>query len=130
MIADTTALQLAVHCELLFGDRSLYEAAMRDHARCRHTLLCALDLPADAAEPQRQGAASREAMDTLLRTALQGHAPGYSVVGGQGPARVAFALAVLQPAPSPATSAPAGRWHWVCERCGDADCERHLLPRG
>jgi hypothetical protein len=20
-------------------------------------------------------------------------------------------------------------WHWVCERCGDTDCERHLLAR-
>jgi len=23
---------------------------------------------------------------------------------------------------------PAPRWH--CARCGDPDCERHLLPRG
>ena len=51
-----------------------------------------------------------------------------AVVGGQGPARTAAALAVLQPAPAQAEPAP--RWSWLCERCGDADCERHLLPRG
>ena len=76
---------------------------------------------------QRDGPQVREPVDTLLRTALQRHARGYAVVGGQGAQRTAAALAVLQP---PAAQAPAPRWQWLCERCGDADCERHLLPRG
>ena len=129
VIADTTALQIAVYSDIVFGDRSLYDAALRDHARCRHTLLCALDLPWVADGLQRDGPHVREPVDALLRAALQSHAPGYSVVAGRGPARLAAARAVLQPAPEPDARAPAGRWHWVCERCGDPGCERHLLPR-
>ena len=130
VIADTTALQIAVYSDIVFGDRSLYDAALRDHARCRHTLLCALDLPWVADGLQRDGPHVRVPVDELLRAALQRHAPGYSVVAGQGPARLAAAQAVLQWAPEPDKATPAGRWHWVCERCGDPDCERHLLPRG
>ena len=122
VIADTTALQLAVYGELMFGERSLYDAALRAQARYPCTLLCALDLPGTAGDLPRH-----EPMDELLRAALQRHAPGYAVVGGRGAARTAAALAALQPVAAPA---PAARWQWVCERCGDADCERHLLPRG
>lgn len=128
VIADTTAVQIAVYSEIVFGDRSLYDAALRDHARCRHTLLCALDLPWVADGLQRDGPQVREPVDILLRTALQRHRPGYAVVAGQGPQRLAAARAVLQPA-SPTAPSEATRWHWVCERC-DPDCERHLLPRG
>ena len=128
VIADTTALQIAVYSDFVFGDRSLYDAALQAQARCTHTLLCAVDLPWVADGLQRDGPQVREPVDTLLRTALQRHARGYAVVGGQGPARTTAALAVLQPAPAQAEPAP--RWSWLCERCGDADCERHLLPRG
>jgi hypothetical protein len=32
--------------------------------------------------------------------------------------------------PSPDDEAAANpRWQWVCQRCGDVECERHLLPR-
>jgi nicotinamide riboside kinase len=132
VIADTTAVQIAVYSELVFGDRSLYDDALRAQARCRHTLLCAVDLPWVADGLQRDGPHVREPVDRLLRAALQRHGPGYAVVGGQGPARLAAALAALQPAASAATPAAneAARWHWVCERCGDPACERHLLPRG
>jgi nicotinamide riboside kinase len=130
VIADTTAVQIAVYSEMVFGDRSLYDEALRAQARCRHTLLCALDLPWVADGLQRDGPHVREPVDTLLRAALQRHGPGYAVVAGQGPHRLAAALAVLHSAaPAAAASAPATRWHGVCERCGDPDCERHLLPR-
>ena len=129
VIADTTAVQIAVYSEFVFGDRSLYDTALRAHARCRYTLLCALDLPWVADGLQRDGAHVREPVDTLLRAALQRHGPGYAVIAGEGPARLAAALALLQPTSPPAPT-EAARWHWVCERCGDAGCERHLLPRG
>jgi len=129
VIADTTAVQIAVYSEMVFDDRSLYDAALREHARCRHTLLCALDLPWVADGLQRDGPQVREPVDALLRAALRRHGPGYAVVAGQGPARLAAALAALQPA-SPAPPSAATRWHGLCERCGDPDCERHLLPRG
>jgi nicotinamide riboside kinase len=132
VVADTTALQIAVYSEIVFGDRSLYDAALRAHARCQHTLLCALDLPWVADGLQRDGAHVREPVDALLRAALRRHGPGYAVVGGLGPARVAAALATLQPATAPASgvAAEATRWRWLCDRCGDPDCERHLLARG
>jgi nicotinamide riboside kinase len=131
VIADTTALQIAVYSEIVFGDRSLYDAALCDHARCRHTLLCALDLPWVADGLQRDGPQVREPVDALLRAALQRHGPGYAVVSGQGPTRTSAALAAVQPAALSATGIGDAmpRWQWVCERCGDPHCERHLLPR-
>lgn len=130
VIADTTAVQIAVYSELVFDDRSLYEEALRAQARCRHTLLCALDLPWVADGLQRDGPHVREPVDTLLRTALQRHGPGYAVVAGQGRQRLAAALAALHDAaPAASASTQTTRWQWVCERCGEPDCERHLLPR-
>jgi nicotinamide riboside kinase len=131
VVADTTALQIAVYSELVFADRSLYQAALRAHARCRHTLLCALDLPWVADGLQRDGAHVRDPVDTLLRAALRRHGPGYAVVGGQGAVRLAAALAALQRplAQTPPRPPDATRWQRVCERCGDPDCERYLLPR-
>ena len=130
VITDTAALQIAVYSDFVFGDRSLYDSALQAQAGYTHTLLCALDLPWVADGLQRDGPQVREPVDALLRTALQRHARGYAVVGGQGAQRTAAALAVLQlqlqPPPAPA---PAPRWSWLCERCGDPDCERHLLPR-
>jgi len=126
VIADTTALQIAVYSDIVFRDRSLYDAALQAQALYAHTLLCAVDLPWVADGLQRDGPQVREPVDALLRTALLRHARGYAVVGGSGPQRTAAALAVLQPPPP---QAPAPRWLWLCERCGDPDCERHLLPR-
>ena len=127
VVADTTALQIAVYSEMVFGDRGLYDSALRAQARCDHTLLCALDLAWVADGLQRDGPHVREPVDALLRGALQQHPPGFSVVVGQGQARTAAALAILGP---PAAPPPAPRWQGVCERCGDAPCERHLLARG
>jgi len=126
VIADTTALQIAVYSDLVFGDRSLYAGALQPHAHCRHRRLGEVDLPWVADGRQPDAPQVREPVDTLLRTALQRHARGYAVVGGQDAQRTAAALTVLQPPPA---QAPAPRWQWLCERCGDADCERHLLPR-
>src|SRR5690606_19350861 len=45
VVADTTALMIAVYSDLVFGDRSLYPMAEAAHRRCDLTLLTALDLP-------------------------------------------------------------------------------------
>jgi len=136
VVADTTALMIAVYSDMVFSDRSLYQAALAAHAGCALTLLTALDLPWQADGLQRDGAQVREPVDALLRQALVRHAAGYCVVSGQGAARTAAALAavrhLLQGPPardgSDAPEAPPRRWQWHCERCGDPDCERHLLP--
>jgi len=133
VLADTTALMTAVYSQWVFDDRSLYGLALQAHRRCDLTLLTALDMPWQADGWQRDGAHVREPVDNLVRAALQGHGTAYSVIGGLGPRRLAAAWAATQrargEAPGAAGLSTAQRWHWVCERCGDADCERHLLPR-
>ena len=136
VIADTTALQIAVYSEQVFGDRSLYAAAeawQREHVRL--TLLGALDLPWQADGLQRDGEHVRAPVDALLRASLARAGVAYAVIGGLGPQRLACALGAVRHALGGIDTRRSGvdegrvpRWH--CERCGDPDCERHLLPRG
>ena len=128
VIADTTALTIAVYSEQVFGDTSLYKAAEAEHERCDLSLLNALDLPWQADGLQRDGPHVREPVDALLRAALARAGVAYSVVSGLGPQRQANALACVQRAMNPPNS--NARWSWVCDRCGDGACERHRLPRG
>jgi len=132
VIADTTALMIAVYSEQVFGDRSLYADAQQAQRLCDLTLLTALDLPWEADGHQRDGPHVREPVDSLLRAALQRAGVGYAVVAGSGAKRLQAALQAVRhalAAPSAEHEAAANpRWHWVCERCGDVDCERHLLP--
>lgn len=126
VIADTSALMIAVYSDQVFGDTSLYDEALAAHARSDLTLLTALDLPWQADGLQRDGPQVREPVDAKVRAALGRARLEWSVVFGQGPVRLANALAALDRARQP--PAPGRRWQWVCERCGDADCERHWLP--
>jgi nicotinamide riboside kinase len=128
VIADTTALMIAVYSELVFGDRRLYADALRDHARCNLTLLTAIDLPWQP-DVLRDGPAVRVPVDQALRAALNTAGLAWSVVGGSGDARCAQALAAVERALAPPDERPGRRWQWVCERCGEAACERHRLPR-
>jgi len=134
VVADTTALMIAVYSEHVFSDRSLYASAEADHRACDLTLLTALDLPWQPDGLQRDGPHVREPVDALVRAALQRAGSGYSIVMGSGAARLAGALRAARRAlagdgaPLDATSSP--RWQWHCERCGDAACERRLLPPG
>ncbi|WP_418320642.1 AAA family ATPase [Piscinibacter sakaiensis] len=133
VIADTTALMIAVYSELVFGDTSLYASAEAAQARCDLTLLTALDLPWIADGLQRDGPHVREPVDRLLRGALQRTGVAYSIVAGSGQQRIDAALAAVRRAwtlrqrSDEDTAQP--RWQWVCDRCGDAGCERHWLLR-
>lgn len=130
VIADTTALMIAVYSDHVFGDTSLYDEALEAHARTDLTLLTALDLPWQADGLMRDGPHVREPVDAMVRSALARAALGCSVVLGRGAGRLANALAAVERARTPAEllTETRRRWHWVCERCGDADCERHRLP--
>ncbi|KQW37056.1 AAA family ATPase [Rhizobacter sp. Root404] len=139
VIADTTALMIAVYSDQVFGDTSLYADAQAAHAQgCDLTLLTALDLPWQADGLQRDGPQVREPVDAKVRAALARAAVPYAVVFGSGETRGDAALAAVRralagpPADADAESGAARwHWHWHCERCGDADCERHrLLPLG
>lgn len=133
VIADTSALMIAVYSEQVFGDPGLYAEAQAAHADgCDLTLLTALDLPWQADGLQRDGPQVRGPVDARLRAALARAGVGYGVVAGSGPARTAAALAgvrrALAPPPDPADVSP--RWQWHCDRCGDPACERRpRLPR-
>ncbi len=134
VVADTTALMIAVYSDIVFADKSLYASARQAHAACEITLLTALDLPWQADGLQRDGPHVREPVDALLRAALSGAAVDYSVVFGTGPARLESALKVVRRALdfSPAADGEGGsnaKWHWRCERCGDSSCERLRLPQ-
>ena len=142
VIADTTALMIAVYSDHVFGDTRLYASAQAAHARCDLTLLSALDIAWQADGLQRDGPQVREPVDALVRAALGRAGSSYSVVAGSGTARVQAALACVRRAmqPPPAADPDAdgdadadadpSRWHWHCERCGDAACERRaMLPR-
>ena len=131
VVADTTALMIAVYSDWVFGDRSLYDEAAAAHTRCDLTLLTALDLPWQADGHQRDGAHVREPIDAMVRAALQRTGQAWSLVSGSGAVRLERATAaarhVIEAKWSPARQ--TARWAWVCERCGEAGCERHGLAR-
>jgi nicotinamide riboside kinase len=133
VIADTTALMIAVYSEIVFGDTSLYPSAIEAHRQCGITLLTALDIPWQADGHQRDGPHVREPVDALVRAALLQAALPYAVVSGSGEKRLDSALLAVRHALDESSNEDEARanplWKWVCERCGDANCERHLLPR-
>lgn len=129
VVADTSALMVAIYSQLLFDDDALVAAAVADHDRYRLTLLTALDLPWVADGLMRDGEHVRAPVDALLRTALQDGGVPYAIVTGHGERRLANALGAMRAALQPAPRG-ASRWRHVCAECGDPDCERHLLANG
>lgn len=134
VLADTTALMIAVYSDYIFDDRSVYAQAVQASAGVAMTLLMALDLPWVADGLQRDGAHVQEPVDTLIRQALARMEAPYAVVQGQGADRVEQALAMVQHVlDQPHRLAQAGsgrpRWRWICADCDDGDCEQHRLPR-
>jgi nicotinamide riboside kinase len=138
VVADTTALMTAIYSEIVFGDTSLYAGVEAAQRRCDLTLLMALDLPWQADGLQRDGAHVREPVDALVRATLARIGQPFVVVVGQREARLHAAWRAVRHAftlPAEADAEEGGgdtsltTWHTRCERCGDANCERHLLPR-
>jgi nicotinamide riboside kinase len=134
VIADTTALMIAVYSDQVFGDTGLYAEASTAQAACQLTLLTALDLPWLPDGHMRDGPHVRDPVDAKVRAALSAAGLSYAVVAGHGPARLRAALAAIEramnPPPEDTGIAASARWRWHCERCGDANCERHtLLPK-
>jgi len=128
VVADTSALMVAVYSRLLFDDASLIAHAAAELAQHRLTLLTALDLPWVADGFIRDGAHVRAPVDTLLREALQQARVNYAVVSGSGTRRLANAERALAAALRPEPRG-APRWRHLCAECGEPDCERHLFRR-
>lgn len=122
VIADTTALMTAVYSEQVFGDTGLYARGLRDHRRAGLTLLAASDLPWQADGHQRDGPAARQAVERLLRRALDRAGMPYAVITGSGAQRLHAAMAALRRAMSVPATAAAPRWRYRCLRCDAIDC--------
>ena len=95
VIADTTALMIAVYSDLVFGDTSLYAFAEAGQGRCDLTLLTALDLPWQADGLQRDGAHVREPVDTRIRASLARAGASFVAVSATGAARFESALGAI-----------------------------------
>ena len=98
VVADTTALMIAVYSDLVFADAGLYDDALAAQRRVDLTLVTALDLPWQADGLMRDGAHVREPVDAKLRAALARGAVANTTIAGAGPARVAAALAAIDAA--------------------------------
>lgn len=91
-----------------------------------HVLLMGLDLPmANVSAPEW------ERGDRALREALGKAKRPYTVIYGEGPARLASALEALSTllgsGETPAAAGNRKQWVWACDTCSDPDCERRLL---
>ena len=135
VIADTTGLMTAVYSDKVFGDRSLYAQALESHRRVNLTLVTALDIAWEPDGLQRDGPEVREPVDALIRAALRQAGLDYSVVTGQGGQRLHHAQRCVEHAmrlnlqTREEENDGLVRWRGLCERCGDAACERLCLPR-
>ncbi len=135
LLADTTALMTAVYSDLLFGDTTLYAAALEQQRRFDLTLVMGLDLPW-AADPQRDGPHSRAPVDAALRAALARGKVPYQVVYGKDVARTRNALNAIETIATHADGMSARSrfslnysqpWVWNCEKCSDPECEHRLF---
>ncbi|MDQ2734828.1 MAG: ATP-binding protein [Pseudomonadota bacterium] len=95
VVADTTALMIAVYSDFIFADRGLYASAEAAQRRIDLTLLTALDLPWRADGLQRDGEHVREPIDTLVRAALGRAGVAFTMVSGRGFLRLASALRAI-----------------------------------
>jgi len=126
LIADTSPLMTAIYSDVLFQDPSLYPFALSHQRIYQHTLVTGLDLPWQADGIQRDGPAMRERVDARLRDVLQREGLAFCMVYGNGPERMASALAVLEPGAS-ALAQTSRAWRWLCDKCSDSDCEHRLF---
>lgn len=129
VIADTTALMVAIWGGLLFDDGPLLRFALARQRGYDLTLVMGLDLPWIGDGLQRDAAHSREPVDALVRELLAQAGVSYRVVYGTGADRVRNAVAALPDglAQRPAPPESALGWQWTCGKCSDPDCEHRLF---
>jgi len=137
VIADTTALMVAIHAGMLFEDGELYRFALERQQGYDATLVTGLDLPWVPDGLQRDASQAREPVDALVRALLQRAQVAFQVVYGQGPQRLRSAVQALRstsvlPAEAAAGDAALGTrqaWVWVCDKCSDPGCEHRLFKQ-
>ncbi len=144
VVADTTALMIAVYSEKVFGDTSLYASALEAHRAVDLTLVTALDLPWQADGLQRDGPQVRPPVDARVRSLLMAYRLPWALVSGQGLDRLESALDAVTPllrergllGPGLFTRlsqreardlAQSTTWAWQCDDCDVPGCEHALL---
>jgi nicotinamide riboside kinase len=98
VIADTSAVMIAVYSDFVFADASLYPSALAAQRRFDLTLVTELDLPWQPDGLQRDGAHVRAPVDALLRSALAGADIAFTTIAGIGRERVEAALRAIDAA--------------------------------
>ena len=97
VVCDTTAVMTAVYSQLVFGDGSLHAYAVEQQRGVDLSLLMALDIPWVADGLQRDGPQVREPVDQAIRGLLSDHLLPWSLVSGQGEARLDSAMQAIAP---------------------------------
>ncbi|MBC7604512.1 MAG: ATP-binding protein [Ramlibacter sp.] len=126
VIADTTAIMVAIYSAMLFDDGSLYQFALSRQRTYDITLVTGLDLPWVADGLQRDGPHVREPVDALVRAALAKAGVQFRVVYGTGVQRLESALAAIG-SPPVLSQRTRKAWVWACDKCSDPDCEHKLF---
>jgi nicotinamide riboside kinase len=98
VVADTSALMIAVYSDFVFTDASLYASALAAQRRFDLTLVTALDLPWRPDGLQREGEHVRAPVDALLRSALADAGIAFTTIGGVGAKRIETALRAIDAA--------------------------------
>ncbi|MEO6896572.1 MAG: ATP-binding protein [Caldimonas sp.] len=98
VVADTSALMIAIYSEIVFADTHLYASALAAQRQARLTLLTALDLPWREDGLQRDGPHVRAPVDALIRSSLAGAGIAFTTVEGHGPSRLDAALRAVDSA--------------------------------
>jgi nicotinamide riboside kinase len=137
VIADTTALMVAIYAGMLYEDGELFRFAVARQKAYDATLVTGLDIAWVPDGLQRDAAHAREDVDALVRSQLEQACVPYQVVYGQGPQRLRSALQALAaagalpagPQEPPNQGAARGNWVWSCDKCSDPACEHRLFTQ-
>jgi nicotinamide riboside kinase len=131
VIADTTAMMVAIYSAVLFEDHGLVRFAVDRQRSYDVTLVTGLDLPWVADGLQRDGPHVQEPIDAQVRALLGRASLPYRVVYGSGTERVRNALAAIDAslAPRESHTGSQSNWVWQCDKCSDPDCEHRLFTR-
>lgn len=130
LFVEAHELMAALLAHLQTPNLPALQAALAEHQAFDFTLICGLDLDAEAVlkpDPRTQ-----EAQDDALRACLTHAKLPFAVVYGQGGDRVVAARRALDAHTRGSSQASQDKnalaqWHLSCENCSDAACERAMF---
>ena len=96
VVADTSALMVAVYSQVTFQDASLLATALLQEESHMLTVLCGMDAAWQSGDWQRDGPHMREPVNAALLRALQTSKCRWIQVAGSVQARVARVMMALQ----------------------------------